>query len=64
LKIWADHYACTGETKGGTVPLHHTLFIVTSNYSIEELYGSAGVEMVKAIERRFKVIHMTAPFQA
>jgi hypothetical protein len=44
--------------------LHHTLFIVTSNYSIEELYGSAGVEMVKAIERRFKVIHMTAPFQA
>lgn len=30
LKIWADKWACTGETKGGTIPLNHHRFIVTS----------------------------------
>jgi len=35
LKIWMDRYACKGESKGSTVPLQHTTFIVTSNYSIE-----------------------------
>ncbi len=65
LKIWADKWACTGEVKGGTVPLNHHRFIVTSNYSINEIYGPDGTEndkmrrakeeLVKAIERRFKV---------
>lgn len=39
LKIWTDKYACTAETKGGIVPLTHKKFVVTSNYSIEQLYG-------------------------
>lgn len=38
LKIWADHYPCSGETKGGTVPLMHRDIVVTSNKSIEQLY--------------------------
>lgn len=68
LKIWADKWACTGEVKGGTVPLNHHKFIVTSNYSIREVYGAdetdsnkakiAKEEMVKAIERRFKIIYV------
>lgn len=35
LKIWADKWACNGETKGGTISLNHKRLIVTSNYSIE-----------------------------
>lgn len=63
LKIWGDKWPCTGEVKGGTIPLNHHRFIITSNYSIEEIYGPdegdstkvalAKRELVKAIERRF-----------
>lgn len=38
LKIWADRYAATGECKGSTIPLCHHTFIVTSNYSIAQLF--------------------------
>lgn len=55
LKIWSDRYACTGETKGGTVNLRHTCFIVTSNFSIENLF-SAEPQMSAALARRFRVI--------
>jgi len=58
-----DHYVCTGETKGGTVPLMHRDFVVTSNYSIDQLYEKDGEEMIQAIKRRCKVIHMTQPFK-
>lgn len=57
LKIWADKWSCTGETKGGTVQLQHKIFVVTSNYSIEELFED--LNMREAIARRFKVIHKT-----
>lgn len=56
LKIWADKWACTGETKGGTVFLRHKLFVVTSNYSIEQLWPT-DLEMQRAIARRFKIIN-------
>jgi len=56
LKIWADKYSCTGEIKGGTIPLLHESLIVTSNYSIDELFKDDN--MALAIRRRFKVIHM------
>lgn len=58
LKIWSDHYVCHGETKGGTVPLVHRDFVVTSNYSIEQLYAKDGPDMVAAIKRRMTEIHM------
>ena len=38
LKIWADRYPCRGEVKGASVQLRHDAFIVTSNYSIKELW--------------------------
>lgn len=55
LKIWADRYACTGEIKGGTVNLQHKTFVVTSNYSIDDLFEDEQVR--EAIRRRFKVTH-------
>lgn len=54
LKIWGDRYACTGETKGGTVNLQHDVIVVTSNYSIEQLWKD-DENMQEAINRRFKV---------
>lgn len=39
IKHWADRYAVTAEFKGGTTWLHHKLLIITSNYTLEELYG-------------------------
>lgn len=58
LKIWADKYACTGETKGGTIHLQHKLFIVTSNYHPSELWKE-DEHMLAAIERRFNIVHKT-----
>lgn len=62
LKIWADKYACTGETKGGTTPLQHSRFVVTSNYSIEQLWDQDPV-MAAAINRRFSVFEKTSKNQ-
>lgn len=56
IKIWSDRYACTGETKGGTVSLRHHRFVVTSNYTIAELFGS-DVEIYRAILRRFTIMN-------
>lgn len=58
LKIWADKWGCFGEVKGSTIPLLHKQFIVTSNYTINELWGktesrAGDAAMVAAIERRF-----------
>ena len=56
LKIWTDKYACTGETKGGTVALQHKHFVITSNYSPEELFKEDAI-MAQALERRCKVVY-------
>lgn len=63
LKIWTDKWGCTGEIKGGTVNLVHESFIVTSNFSIEELFSKFPGSTVEAIRRRFTVIHFTDPFK-
>lgn len=60
LKIWADRYGCTGEVKGGHTPLCYDHFIVTSNFSIEELFASKPQVTIEAIKARFKVVHMVA----
>lgn len=39
LKLWADSYSLTGEVKGGTIPLNYKRLIITSNYSIEHIFG-------------------------
>lgn len=55
LKIWTDRYPCIGEIKGGTINLQHDKFIVTSNYSIQQLWPD-DAEMQSAILRRFEVL--------
>lgn len=57
LKIWADRYACTGEIKGGMLPLNYEKFIITSNYSPAEIWPEDSV-LVEAITRRFDIVHM------
>lgn len=57
LKIWMDRWECTGEIKGGTINLKHHLFIITSNYTIEECFGHDD-ELVQAISRRVELINM------
>lgn len=54
LKIWSDRYACTGETKGGTIHLQHRNFAVTSNYHPSDLFTDS--IMCEAVIRRFKII--------
>lgn len=60
LKMWADKYAVTSEIKCSTVKLQHHKFIVTSNYTINELWGDDPV-MCEAISRRFKVREFNGP---
>jgi len=59
LKIWADRYKCTGEIKGGQTPLCYERFYITSNYHPRDIFpNTEDSELLEAIQRRFKVIHM------
>lgn len=71
LKHWADRYATKGEIKGGYTWLHHEILIVTSQATIEEIYGpdeekhtekqkKARQDLFEAIKDRFKVQHFEA----
>ena len=64
LKRWMDVHPCSGEAKGQTLELQHDWFVVTSNYSIEELFKSQP-EMIEPIKARCKdrIFHFTEPFQ-
>jgi len=63
LKIWCDRWACSGEVKGGTIHLRHHHFIITSNYSIEEMFAE-DTSMQEAIRRRCKVIHFSQVYKS
>lgn len=57
LKIWLDKWATPGEVKGGQISLHHRNFVITSNYTPEEVCPEDPV-MAQAIRRRCKMIHI------
>lgn len=57
LKIWLDRYAFLAETKGGALHIRPEKIVVTSNYSIEELFGHDS-RLVQSIMRRCHVIKM------
>lgn len=67
LKIWGDIYPFMGETKGGfTGWIRPTTFIVTSQYTIQDVFGM-DPRTVEAIARRFRVVrieHSTNPEHA
>jgi hypothetical protein len=63
LKQWCDHYPFPAETKGDGMVIRPEKIIVTSNYTIEELWGH-DENLCEAITRRFKVRHFVQPFQA
>ena len=58
MKLWADRFTFTAETKGGHLFIHPKdyVFIVTSNYSIEECFGEGDVEAIKG---RFQEVLIT-----
>ena len=56
LKIWADHHSCILETKGGALTSMYETFIVTSQYSIDEIFSDPCTR--EALHRRYKVVHM------
>jgi len=61
LKRWLDRYSFTAEVKGGTVSIRPSKVVITSNYSIEEVFGE-DMTLVAAIRRRCLVIHKTEPW--
>lgn len=61
LKQWADHYPFPSETKGDGMVIRPKKIIVTSNYSIDELWGHDD-NLCDALKRRFKERHIIQPF--
>jgi len=59
LKLWADKWACTAESKGGKVSLCHTTLYVTSQYTIDQLWpGDENEELRIALIRRFHFVRV------
>lgn len=61
IKRWADRYKVIGQIKGGAIPLQFKTFIITSQYSPEQIWDDE--KTVEAIRRRFKVEKFEKPFE-
>lgn len=62
LKIWTDKYAFNAETKGGVIFVRPTKVIITSNFTIEQLFER--VQIAQAITRRCEVKHFSIKYRA
>lgn len=61
MKRWTDHYPFPAEQKGTTTQIRPKNIIVTSQYTIDEVF-SQDMKLADALRRRFKVIHMHTGF--
>lgn len=59
LKRWTDHYPFPAEQKGTTVQIRPQNIVVTSQYTIHDVFAEQDNELIEALCRRFKVITMT-----
>jgi hypothetical protein len=55
LKEWLDHHPFCAETKGSSAAIRPPKIIVTSNYTLEECFGSDRVGLLEPIKRRVTV---------
>ena len=62
MKIWGDRYAFPVEIKNGADLIRPERIAVTSNYSIRECFPNR--QDYEPLERRFKQIHKTTPWDA
>lgn len=62
LKRWADRWKFGAETKGGRMVIRPALILVTSNYSIDQVFASASDVDRDAIKSRFEEIEMNEPY--
>lgn len=60
LKNYADHYPFRAEHKGGSGMLRPKNIVITSNYSIADIFGD-DAQLRMALERRFNQIHLGEP---
>ncbi len=65
LKRMTDHYSFPAEQKGTTIQIRPKQIIVTSQYTIEEVFSTNGMDMplLAALNRRFKVICLPEDFE-
>lgn len=59
IKIWADKYTFMAECKGSSIQIRPNNFIITSNYTPEQIFKDPVV--AEAVRRRMYIIHM--PFK-
>nr|QGF19388.1 replication associated protein [Antarctic circular DNA molecule] len=59
IKIWADHKPFLAETKGGAMVIRPKQIIITSNYSISEIWEDLTTS--EPLHRRFTVTHLVTP---
>lgn len=63
FKVWCDRYRFLGETKGSGIMIDPGTYflIVTSNYSIQQVFAEASQVDRDAIQRRFHEVYINGP---
>lgn len=56
MKLWGEHRGFIGETKGGAINIRPKRIIVTSQYSIDQVFEDK--ETCDAMKRRYKTLHL------